>query len=141
MATLFSKIPPIVGILIVQRGRCFFASLLLFPLLATAQTSGPSTAIALEQQGRLAEAETAWRQVIAQNPGDAAAFASLGVVLSKEEKYTDAGGAYRRALALNPNLPGVQLNLGLAEFKQETLQQRFRHSKRSTPRIRTTARP
>ena len=90
---------------------------LFLPLLAAAQTANPADAIALEQQGKLAEAAKVWRAVIVHNPKDAAALASLGVVLSKEEKYAEAASAYRKALALNPKLK-IQLNLGLAEFKQ-----------------------
>src|SRR5215813_7417097 len=89
---------------------------LLLSVLAHAQAT-PSEAMALEQQGRLAEAAKAWRAVTAQNPRDAAAFASLGVVLSKQRKYDEAVVAYRKALALNPNLAEIKLNLGLAFFK------------------------
>lgn len=84
----------------------------------SAQTANPSEAIALQQAGKLPEAEQAWRQVVQQNPRDSAAFASLGVVLSRQEKYPEAASAYRKALALNPKLVAIQLNLGLAEFKQ-----------------------
>jgi tetratricopeptide (TPR) repeat protein len=91
---------------------------LLSPSSVRAQSSTPEQAIALEQQGKLEEAAEAWRSVTAQNPKDAAAFASLGVVLSKEQKYTEAASAYKKALSLNPKLPGIHLNLGLAEFKQ-----------------------
>jgi tetratricopeptide (TPR) repeat protein len=83
-----------------------------------AQTLAPGDAAALEQQGKLADSEKAWRSIVQHNPSDAAAIASLGVVLSKEGKYDEAAPAYRKALALRPNLPGIQLNLGLAEFKQ-----------------------
>src|SRR6202041_1379714 len=87
-------------------------------LLGNAQTPTPSDAIALEQRGELDEATRAWIAVTRHNPGDAAAFASLGVVLSKQQKYPEAGAAYKKALALDPKLPGVNLNLGLCEFKQ-----------------------
>jgi tetratricopeptide (TPR) repeat protein len=92
----------------------------LLPGLACAQSSVPSSsaAIALEQQGKLAEAAQVWRAMTERNPRDAAAFASLGVVYSKEQKYPEAAAAYRKALALDPRLPGIPLNLGLAEFKQ-----------------------
>src|SRR2546423_10856184 len=83
-----------------------------------AQAPNSSDAMALEQQGKLIEAEQNWRLVVRQNPRDAAAYASLGLVLSKEGKYAEAVPAYRKALTLNANLPGVQLNLGLAEVKQ-----------------------
>ena len=95
-------------------------ALLLFSTVPPrAQTSTPSEAQALEQQGRLPEAEIAWRQVTQANPQDAAAFASLGLVLSREEKYDQAVPEYRKAIALNPKLPGIHLNWGLAEYKQQ----------------------
>ena len=88
-------------------------------LLANAQTSTPTQALGLEQQGKLADAEKSWRQITQADPRDAAAFASLGLVLSKQGKYGQAVPAYRKAIALNPKLPGVHLNWGLAEFKQQ----------------------
>jgi tetratricopeptide (TPR) repeat protein len=91
-------------------------SLCLAHLMGIAQQSFPSDAIGLEQQGKLAEAATAWRSIVARNPKDAAAFASLGLVLSEQEQYAEAVPAYRRAIALNPKLRGVSLNLGLALF-------------------------
>src|ERR1051326_8308017 len=94
------------------------ASLLLFCASTMgAQATTPAEAMALEREGKLAEAVQAWRSVIANNPRDAAAYASIGVVLARQERYKDAVDAYRKALALNPRLPGIQLNLGLALFK------------------------
>jgi len=80
---------------------------LLFTVPAIAQAPTPADAIALEQQGKLSEAAQAWKAVTERDPGDAAAFASLGVVLSKEQKYPEAAAAYRKALSLDPKLPGV----------------------------------
>ena len=74
-------------------------------LLSSARPQSPSEALALQQQGKLAEAAEAWQAVTRKNPHDAAAFASLGVVLSKQEKYAEAASAYRKALTLNPKLP------------------------------------
>ncbi len=91
---------------------------LLCPLTGTAQSPSPAAAIALEQQGKLEEAAQTWQTIIHENPNDAAAYASLGVVCAKQQKYSEAAAAYKKALALNPKLPGIQLNLGLAEFKQ-----------------------
>jgi len=98
------------------------AAVVLLLALARGQTPNPSAAIALEEQGKLAEAAQAWSAVTRQNPRDAGAFASLGVVLSRQEKYDEAASAYKKAIALNPKLPGVQFNLGLAEFKQGHLE-------------------
>jgi tetratricopeptide (TPR) repeat protein len=74
--------------------------------------------MALQKQGKLAQAAQAWLAITQRNPNDAAAFASLGYVLSCEQKYPEAAAAYQKAIRLNPTLPGVELNLGLAEFKQ-----------------------
>ena len=93
-------------------------ALLLLQGFVQAQLTSPSAAIALQQQGRWADAAQVWEKVVKNNPRDASAFASLGVALAKQEKYSEAAGAYRRALALNPRLPGIELDLGLAEFKQ-----------------------
>jgi tetratricopeptide (TPR) repeat protein len=86
-----------------------------------AQAPGPSEAQALERNGKLGEAATVWRSVTQRDPGNAAAWASLGVVLAKLQQYPEADAAYRKAIALDPKLPAVQLNLGLAEFKQGKL--------------------
>ena len=85
---------------------------------AQAQAPSPADAMALEQQGKLPEAALAWKAITAHDPGDARAFASLGVVLARQEKYAEAAAAYRKALALDPKLAGIELNLGLAEFKR-----------------------
>jgi len=98
--------------------RQLLAIALFWPANAGAQAPSPSEALTLEQKGDLEHAARVWQAVTEQNPRDAGAFASLGVVLSKEQKYPEAASAYKKALALNPKLPGVQLNLGLAEFKQ-----------------------
>src|SRR6516225_6402901 len=99
--------------------------LLAISLLVPAATLGQTTAgdaQALEQQGRLDDAAEAWRAVTRDNPNDAGAYASLGVVLSRQQKYPDAVAAYEHALRLDPKLPNIQLNLGLAEFKQGNFQ-------------------
>ena len=99
--------------------------LLAICLLVPAATLGQTTADnaqALEQQGRLDEAVAAWRAITKDNPNDAGAYASLGVVLARQQKYPEAVAAYQRALSLDPKLPNIQLNLGLAEFKQGNFQ-------------------
>jgi len=103
-----------------RRGLPLLAILLIAPSFSCAQSPppGPQEAMVLEQQGKLAEAERVWQSVVARNPRDAAAFASLGVDYSKDQKYPEAASAYGKALAIDPKLPGIQLNLGLAEFKQ-----------------------
>lgn len=75
------------------------------------------TAFAFEQQGRIAEAETAWHAVLRARPADAEALAHIGLLEARQEHYKQAIGFYRKALALNPQMPGLRLNLGLSEFK------------------------
>jgi tetratricopeptide (TPR) repeat protein len=106
----------------VKRNLICATFFLLSSFSLNSQVPLPSQAMALEQQGKLPEAEQAWRLITQQNPQDAGAFASLGVVLSKQAKYDQASFAYSKAIALNPRLPGIQLNWGLAEFKQGKFQ-------------------
>ena len=76
-----------------------------------------NAAIALQQQGRIAEAEAAWQAVFRSHPGDAEACANIGFLESQQQHYPQAVRYYNKAAALNPGLPGLQMNLGLALFK------------------------
>lgn len=87
------------------------------PMVAAQSANVRQSAMALEQQGQSAEAETAWRSVLKSNPGDAEAFAHLGLLEAHQERYSEAVSHYRKALALNPAFPNLRLNLGLALFK------------------------
>ena len=79
---------------------------------------GPrQTAIALEQQGKNAEAEAVWQAVAKAHPSDPEPYAHLGLLEARQEHYKEAVPLYRKALALNPAFPGLRLNLGLALFK------------------------
>lgn len=75
------------------------------------------TAIALEQQGKNAEAEGVWQAVAKVHPTDPEPYAHLGLLEARQEHYKEAVPLYRKALALNPAFPGLRLNLGLALFK------------------------
>jgi tetratricopeptide (TPR) repeat protein len=79
------------------------------------------TALALEQQGKTAEAETAWRAYLKSHPADPEPYARLGVLEARQEHYKEAVPLYRKALAMNPNVSGLRLNLGLALFKSGDL--------------------
>jgi tetratricopeptide (TPR) repeat protein len=81
------------------------------------------TAIALEQQGKNAEAEVAWRAFLASQPSNPEAYAHLGFLEAHQQHYAKAVPLYRKALALNPAMPGLRLNLGLALFKAGELKQ------------------
>jgi len=89
----------------------------------TADTSAsqPQEAIALEQQGDISGADSAWRTWLKAHPTDAAACARLGLLEARQDHYAEAVALDRKALALKPALPGVRLNLGLALFKSGAL--------------------
>jgi tetratricopeptide (TPR) repeat protein len=80
-------------------------------------------ALALEQQGKAAEAEVAWRACLKAHPANPEPLAHLGLLEARQEHYPQAVEFYRKALALNPGLPGLRLNLGLALFKQGLLKE------------------
>ena len=91
--------------------------------------SARGQALALEQQGRNADAETAWRAVLSAHPSSAEAYAHLGLLEARQENLKTAIPLYRKALALAPAMPGLRLNLGLALFKNGDLKQAIQQFK------------
>jgi tetratricopeptide (TPR) repeat protein len=92
------------------------------------QTAAPAEqqrqqAIVLEQQGRNAEAEAAWRAFVKAEPGSAEPYAHLGFLEARQERYIEAVPLYRKALVLDPTMPGLKMNLGLALFKSGALKE------------------
>lgn len=89
-------------------------------------TSAPDSrrqqALALEQQGKIPEAEAAWRDVSRTYPSNPEPYAHLGLLEARQERYKEAIALYRRALLLGPAVPAVRRNLGLAYFKSGDLQ-------------------
>lgn len=81
------------------------------------------TALTLEQQGKNAEAETAWRAFLKAHPSDPEPYAHLGLLEARQEHYKEAIPLYQKALAMGPQVPSVQLNLGLAQFKSSQLKE------------------
>lgn len=79
--------------------------------------SNQDTALSLEQQGKTAEAEQAWKVSSQARPGDPVPFAHMGLLEARQEHYPQSIAYYRKAMALNPSMPGLRLNLGLALFK------------------------
>ena len=102
-------------------------ALLAFPAAAQAPDEARQQAMALEQQGNFADAESAWRAVLKTHPSSAEAYAHLGLLEARQERYKQAVPLYRKALelspALNPSIPTLRLNLGLALFKGGELKQ------------------
>ena len=74
-------------------------------------------AVALQQEGRLTEAESEYRALIRQKPDYVEAHANLGIVLARQGKYDQAIAAYETALRLSPQSLPVLLNLGIAHYR------------------------
>jgi tetratricopeptide (TPR) repeat protein len=81
------------------------------------------TAVALEQEGRNAEAEAAWQAMLKTQPANAEAYAHLGFLEARQDHFKAAAPLYRKALALDPAMPGLKMNLGLALFKADELKE------------------
>lgn len=88
------------------------------PQDSAAQGNTRQTALVLEQQGKNAQAEAAWRSYLQAHPASSEAYAHLGLLEAREEHYKEAVSLYRKALALGSPIPGLRLNLGLALFKE-----------------------
>jgi len=73
--------------------------------------------------GRLAEAEAAYRKILALRPDFGEACNNLGKVLLDQGKLDEAATQFERALAINPNFPDAYNNLGAALRVQGKLDQ------------------
>jgi tetratricopeptide (TPR) repeat protein len=60
---------------------------------------------ALKESGRLAEAETAYRTAIAQDPSSGDAHLQLGHVLKLQGRTAEAEGIYLLAAVIDPDMP------------------------------------
>ena len=91
----------------------FVASAAGFPQQPANLRNHYETAQRLEQQGKWAEAEKAWRDALRLDPKDAHAWTNLGVVLNRQLKSDEAANAWNQALAIDSNLAGPNINLGI----------------------------
>ena len=107
--------------------RYWLASILLSAMPVNGQQQlqdrQSQVAAALEQQGKFAESEAAWRAVLKAEPNSAEAYAHLGFLEARQEHYKQAIVLYRKARALNPSIPALDMNLGLALFKAGDLKE------------------
>ncbi|WP_051340629.1 tetratricopeptide repeat protein [Azospirillum halopraeferens] len=71
-------------------------------------------AVALHRAGRLAEAESLYRRVLARQPGNVAVRANLGAALRGQGRSEAAIACYRNALMIDPATASVHYNLGNA---------------------------
>jgi tetratricopeptide (TPR) repeat protein len=83
-------------------------------------------ALTLEQQGKTAEAEAAWRAVARAQPSNPEPLAHLGLLEARLQHYKEAISFYHKALALDPAVPAVHRNLGLAYFKSGDMRNSIR---------------
>jgi len=104
---------------VIQCGRCLVLAVLASGALVSmsGQEDPGQAAMALERQGRIAEAEAAWRALAKQYPARPEPLAELGLLEARQERYAEAIAWYKKAMAVNSALPGLRLNLGLAYFK------------------------
>lgn len=68
--------------------------------------------------GKLDEAESAFRQVLAADPGVAGAYANLGVIRMRRKQWPQALSMLRKAEKLAPSVAGIRLNIGLVYFRR-----------------------
>ena len=93
-------------------------------------TTAPSAQIAKDPQkffeqgesalreGKLDEAERAFRQVLAADPRVAGAYANLGVIHMRQKQWPQALSMLRKAEKLAPAVAGIRLNIGLVYYRQ-----------------------
>jgi tetratricopeptide (TPR) repeat protein len=92
-----------------------------------AQEDPVQAARTLEQQGKIQEAEAAWKNLAKRYPRSPEPLAEVGLLEAKQEHYPEAIAWYQKAMAINPQMPRLRFNIGLAYFKEgeyrEALQQ------------------
>jgi tetratricopeptide (TPR) repeat protein len=69
--------------------------------------------------GKLDEAERAFHQVLAINPGVAGAYANLGVIHMRRKQWPQALEMLHKAEKLAPEVAGIRLNIGLVYYRQK----------------------
>jgi tetratricopeptide (TPR) repeat protein len=109
---------------IVQRGVVLLLSAAAGACLGqtpAAPNPARQNALNLEQQGRIPEAEAAWRTILKSQPSNPEPYAQLGLLEARQQHYKEAIPLYHKALLLNPAVPSVRRDLGLAYFKSGDL--------------------
>ena len=71
-----------------------------------------NAALALQQGGQHAAAETAWRELLAAHPGQPDALNNLANLCKDSRRPDEAEALYRQALAARPDYPEALNNLG-----------------------------
>jgi len=76
-------------------------------------------AMQAHQRGRISEAESLYRQIVAQDPKNFDALHMLGIVCSGAGKIQEADGFFRAALSIDPGFPPCHVNYGFCLLKQK----------------------
>jgi tetratricopeptide (TPR) repeat protein len=86
---------------------------------AAARTVGDTLAeaTALHQSGRLAEAETIYRELLQHHPGSPDALFRLGLLLAQGERPTEAADRFNAALLVAPNYAPLWRELAGAQMR------------------------
>lgn len=96
-------------------------------LFSPAQAKPPDprrqAALALEQQGKSAEAELKWKEILRAHPANPEPMAHIGLLEARQQHYKEAIPYYRRAIALTPAVQSLRLDLALALFKSGQLKE------------------
>jgi predicted O-linked N-acetylglucosamine transferase (SPINDLY family) len=69
-------------------------------------------ALQLHQSGRLADAESLYRQILGAQPNNADSWHMLGVIANQTGRRDLSAEWLRRAITLNPRIPDAHFNLG-----------------------------
>jgi len=81
---------------------------------ASDQTTQLQKALALHQQGHLAEAEACYKEILLANPNHFDAFRLLATIAGQQNRVSEAVTLFERALKINPRHPESLKNYGRA---------------------------
>jgi protein O-GlcNAc transferase len=103
------------------------------PVVVTASPEAPTLPALLQaglshhQAGRLADAETFYRQILQREPKHADALHLLGVIAYQVQQYDAAVHLFEQAIAAKPDNPAYHVNLGSVRQDQGSLKQAIGH--------------
>ncbi len=81
------------------------------------QDSGFEKGVRLSKSGRLAEAESIFRQLVRSQPRNAGAWGNLGLVLMRRGRWADARRAFSEAWRLEPSTPDFAAQASMAALR------------------------
>jgi len=106
------------GLTLTEVRRTAEAIAVLQPLAAKGMPQSLNAyAVALSQAGRLQEAETTERRVLAADPGNARAHQQLGLIEMRQQRWHEARADLQAAVKANPRLAVAWNNLGVVLYE------------------------